>query len=128
MKESKLVQIPFDTGWMDDKGYRTLPYKSDVYIPNEELTVRGSEKSYMKIPMRYVDNIQELAKGFLFGSLYKSGLTLDEVVFFPADTVKHSTEKGEPVYIFVKDDHFELESWFARSSILNATISTSVEK
>lgn len=128
MKEQKLVQIPFDTKWMDDKGYRTLPYKSDVYIPNNELIERGSEKAYMKIPMRYVDNIQELAKGFLFGSLYKSGLTLDEVVFFPADTVEHSTEKGEPVYIFVKDDHFELESWFAHSSILNTTISTSVEK
>lgn len=123
IKNTDLVQVPFDTSWMDYKGHRILPYKSREYVPNKEFITRGSDKSYMRVPIRYVDSIQELAKGFLFGSLYKLGLTLDEVVFLPADTVKHANDKGEPVYIFIKGDYFELESWFIEEVEYNRILS-----
>ena len=82
------------------------------YVPTKEITVRGSDKAYMKVSKDVVKDIQEYAKGFLFGSLYKRGLTLNEVVFLPADTIEHINTKGKPVYIFELEDHYELECWF----------------
>ena len=119
MRENKLVQIPFDTKWMDDKGYRTLPYKSGKYVPSKEIIVRGGINSYINVDIKYIDNIQEFAKGFLFGALYKLGLTLDEVVFLPADHKDFINNNGEPVYIFLKDNTIQLESWFIKESEYN---------
>ena len=73
---------------------------------------RGSPTSFMSIPKNQVDNIECVAQGFLYGALYGQGKQLDEVTFYPADTIKDVNTSGKPVYVFDLEDHYELETHF----------------
>lgn len=73
---------------------------------------RGSTTSFMSIPKNQVNNIECVAQGFLYGALYGQGKQLNEVTFYPADTIKDVNTSGKPVYVFELEDHYELETHF----------------
>lgn len=99
---------------------RDLRYTGVSVVPVEPIgdSVRGCyTKGFMEIPISQVKDIQELAKGFLLGALFQQGLKVDDVVFYPYPTIELANQKGEPVYIHVTENTFQLETWFQKKDV-----------
>lgn len=84
------------------------------YKTSTEGVVRRSPTSYMRVEKGKATclDIESLAYGFLLGALHAKGKTLEEVTFYPADTIDHHNSLGKPVYVFEYPRHYELETHF----------------
>ncbi|QFR59252.1 hypothetical protein 2018Mat004_0940 [Vibrio phage ICP1] len=119
---TNFTNIKFDTSWMSKRGSssRDLGYTGVSVVPVEPIgdSVRCSDtKGFMEIPISQVKDIQELAKGFLLGALFQQRLKIDDVVFYPCPTIELANQKGEPVYIHVTENTFQLETWFQKKDV-----------
>ncbi len=95
--------VELNLSWVGD-------YKSSV--EGKGFTVRGSNSSFYSVGKSLVNNIDCVAQGFLLGALYARGKKLEEVTFYPADTVTDVNTHGKPVYVLEFENHYELETHF----------------
>lgn len=115
-----MVNIPFDTEWMQKENSLLPRYSSlSLSLPCTS-KMCGIDKEVntnsMFVQYKDVTNIQELAKGFLLGALYREGLSVDDVIFFPVEHMESVNKLGMPVYIWATNEGFELETWFLDKS------------
>ncbi len=100
----KLERVDIDMSWVGK-------YKSTNLSGG--FVTRGSPTAYMEVPKTMVDDITDLAQGFLYGALYAQGKVLGDVTFHPADHRDYVNHVGEPVYVFETKTHYELETHFS---------------
>lgn len=99
--------------------YKEVKIDVDIHESQSKSTmggfvIRGSDRSYYKVPKSEVHDPLEFAKGFLHGALFARGLLLEDVVFFPADSIEYIHKSGKAVYCFEYEDHYEFETHFAK--------------
>lgn len=90
--------------------------------PNQRKLCGGGTKPtciYHKIPCKDVQNVFEFAKGFLDGALASKGVNLDNVVFFPADTIQYVNTPAKAIYCWEYKGldgnwYYEFETTFAK--------------
>ncbi|AUR91612.1 hypothetical protein NVP1161O_170 [Vibrio phage 1.161.O._10N.261.48.C5] len=107
LEDFEVKEVEVYLGWVES--YHTT--KLVEAHPNKP---RGSNKAMVTVPIKVVTDIDEFCRGFILGSLYEAGLTLEDVEFCPADTIDHVNTKGKPIYVFQVGDNYEIETWFKK--------------